>query len=456
MAKIIDADLLVRSTTLGQIGTDGNIFIDTTLKKISLDAFGSLTTDGVTLQTVYSYLKEEWKNDSALIKFEFPMISITEESFELINGWDFKDTATNAFIRDGGWALKDTGGVSEEEYANITTLGSFNNSGTDLAYYIQVDGGTPTDIDLAWEVNEAVKIYWDASHGNFDYRDTFKIFLREQAKNYDVYDLLVEQTLSALTYKKYAMPLSNSLDLKVTENDVTVDAYGVDITYYGSAQVRSIDGSNYNFSVIIDGNNKTTDEIYMAVQSALRKTTDIDEGAGTVRGDTADDLLIFVWDTLETKLTSTGGVYIDNFQATDTNDLVFVDDTNARITYDFVSAGTVTFNTNLVNDTDAIYSLFFTDANGNEFGTSSAIIVEDNSTTAISWVIGGASEITFDFDYDGNVQGGRTTWVDASVTLVAIWLSTWQYVAIESTITRSVENTISVVSGLERNYSNPA
>jgi len=53
------------------------------------------------MQCIYSYLKEEWKADAELIKFPFPMESITNEQFELKNGWNFEDQPTKDFIRDG-------------------------------------------------------------------------------------------------------------------------------------------------------------------------------------------------------------------------------------------------------------------------------------------------------------------------------------------------------------------
>jgi hypothetical protein len=44
----------------------------------------------------------------------------------------------------------------------------------------------------------------------------------------------------------------------------------------------------------------------MAVQSLLRKATDIDSGAGTRTGKLTNELVRFVGDTLYTKLDSTG------------------------------------------------------------------------------------------------------------------------------------------------------
>ena len=443
--KITDPDQLNQGT---------EIVIDSGAKTIQLLIAGNLSTDGVTLQCVYSFIKEEWRTDAALIKFAFPFISITEEKFELINGWDFADQTTKDLVRDGGWALKGAGGISEEEYMNVTTLGSFNAPGSDQAYFQQVSGANPTDIVLTGAVNQAVKIYGDSSHGSVDYRSYFNIFLREQAKTYGFYDLISEQNITALTYKKYAMPLSNANDLKVTESDVVVDAYGVTITWYGTPQSRTIGASSYDFSIIIDGNDKTAEQIYMAVQSALRKATDIDAGAGSERGDITQELLQFVGDTLKTKYTVDGGVYIDNFQATDTNRLVFVDDTNTERTFPYVAAGSISFNDNLQNDASAKYWMFYTDANGNQFGTSSAIIVDNNSDVDITGNVAGASSISFDYDYDGNVQGGRTAGTDADVTLVSSGLTTAQYVKATGTIVRSNANNFSMVAALERNFSN--
>jgi len=455
MAKIVDPDDLTRNV---------EITFDTSSKTIQLSAGGSsniVAYDGVTLQCVYSKCKELWKSESDLIRLPFPLISITEESFELVNGWDWYDTNTKNYVRDGGWALKDASGVSQEEYMNVTSLGSFDDSNVDNAYYLQASGGTPTDMVYTGEVNQAVKIYGDATHGNFDYRDYFKIFLREEQKLYDSYDLMTEQNLSVLTYKKYAMPLSNGTDLKVTHTDSVIatgaDYTNIDITYYTTPQGRLIGGNTYYFHVIIEGDDKPAETIYEKIQYLLRQTGDIDEGAGTVRGDIADELLQFIGDTLRTLYVQNyGGVFIDNFQATDTNRLEFTDDTQTVRTYPYVAAGNLLFNDNLQNDSSAYYWMFFTSVPSGSYGTVDAIIVQDNSGDPISGAVSGAASVSFDFDYDGNTQGGRTAGTDAPVTVVSIGLSTAQYVKTTSTIARSTANNISLVSSLERNYSNPA
>jgi hypothetical protein len=447
MPKIIDPDLL-------------NQGVEVTLNKVSrtitLNKSGNLSDDGVSLQCLYSFLKEEWRNDNTLIPLPFPILSITDEQFEIQNGWDFGDTTSKQLIRDGGWALRSTGNTINEMFMNLTTLGSFNNANSDRSYYLQVNtsSGTPINTVYTGPVNQAIKIFGNTGFGNFDYRNFFKIFLRVQGKTYDSYDLLTLQNITQLTYKKYALPLSNSIDTKITIPDSTISGStpytSMSITFYGTNQVRNIGGVNYNFNKIINGANATAEQIYNYVQYQLRRSIDIDSGVGVNNGNIADSLLEFVGDTLRTKT----GVYIDNFNIADRNRLQFTDVSGITRTFPFVSTGTINFNSNLTNDSNGKYWMFFQNAGGNQFGTTNAIIVNDNNGVPITGSTSGLTSVSFTFDYDNNIQGGRTSGVDAPVVLVAIGLNSAQYVNVDSTITRSTQNSISVVSNIERNYSN--
>ena len=455
MAKITDPDLLNQATEI--------IFDSSSSPRtVQLLVAGNLSNDGASIQAIYSFCKEEWKTDSTLVKHPFPLVPIDGPSgtqFNLVD-WEWKDATTTGLIRDGGWAQKDSSGVSEEEWMNLTSLGSFVSSGSDQAYYTQGDPDTPVDIDLTGPVNQAIKIYGDGSHGSFDYRSDFIIFLREEAKLFAQYDLIVEQNISALTYKGYALPLSNGNDLKVTHTDGEVASApytGIDITYFASAQSKTIGAGDYDFKYIIDGDNKTLEQIYEKVQFQLRQTSDIDEGAGSVRGDTADELLYFVGDTLYTKQS----VFVENIQTVDQNRIVFLDDTGTERTYPYAAAGSMSFNAAIQNDADAIYRMYFTnddagDNAGYDFGTDNAVLVNDNGGSPISGDVLGASSIGFDYDYDGNTQrGAASAGTDVPVTLVSIGLSTSQYVKLEGTITRSKSNNVGFVANDELTYSNP-
>jgi len=465
MARIVDPDSLNQ-------GTEVN-FITGSLE-IELNTVGNLSTDGVSLQALYSFIKEEWKNDDNLIKFPFPMNSITSEQFELINGWNFANitepanpTQSAYLIRDGGWAVVDPNtNDNTEEWANITTLGLFNDANNDQAYFLQQDPeiagfgvAIPEDFQLPGPVNQGVQIYESSS---FDYRDFFRAYLREQGKTYGFGDLIVDQNLAALTFRKYALPLTNSDDLKITtaDNVITGSApyTGMSIQFLDTAVTRSIGVNDYAFDILIDGNSGTAEEIYEFVQYQLRQPIDIDSGSGEVRGDIAEGLLTFIGDTLRTS----EGVFIDNFQSADTNRLEFTETGSTVQTFPFVAAGTIFFNNNLQNDTDAIYRLFYTnddagDNTGADFGTQDAIIIQDNSDNPITGSVGGQAEIQFDYDYDNNIQRGAGSGeTDAPYTAVAIGLTTAQYVVTTGTLTRSTANSVNFVAALERNYLNPA
>ena len=462
MAKLVDPDDLNQGTEITITpGTSGTI-------QLNPGSGNLIYADGVTGQCVYSFLKEEWKTDDNLIKFPFPMIAITEEQFELIDSWNWADQTTKNTIRDAGWALKNTAGVSREEYMNVTTLGSFLDSNNDRAYYVQstpASAATPVDTVFAGEVNQAVKIFGNTNYGNFDYRDLFIIYLREYAKTYDKYDLLTEQNLTALTYKKYALPLSNASDtVKITHTDAQIASganyQNIDVSYYTAQQARTIGTGTYYFHVIIDGNSKIAELIYEKIQYLLRQTGNINSNPATsaaypIRGDIADVLLQFIGDTLRTRyVPGWGGVYIDNFYTQDINRLEFTDDGQTIRTFPYTATGTLAFNDNLVNDADAEYWMFFTSIGTSAYGTADAILVEDANGNTITGFASAAS-IPWTFDYDGNTQGGRTPQTNAAVTVVAIGLQTAQYVRTTSTITRAVNQTISLVAALERNYRNP-
>lgn len=85
-----------------------------------------------------------------------------------------------------------------------------------------------------------------------------------------------------------------------------------------------------------------------------------------------------------------------------------------------------------------------------------ALLVDNNTGTDIAGAIT-ALTATFDFDYENNVQGGRTADTVADVVLVAAGAETAQVAVVKSLqITKATGLSFSVTSPLERNYSNPA
>jgi hypothetical protein len=329
-----------------------------------------------------------------------------------------------------------------------------------------------------------------------------------------------------------------------TISGTPVDNAGtLEVTLVGTP--LTVTGSNESFTLErATPLTATKNEIYEKIQYQLRQATDIDETASTVIGLMTGGLAQFVGPDITFGLGSTNpngggtGVIVEGFDANDTNNMFFVDNTGTTRNFPFVAAGTLNFNTNLTGDTDPEYWLYFqftervtngtidtvgntgstydleSDAsvlpafnvndyvrisgfaqaanNGlfrvtavnvsqsdysvirvdgeavgtaetnqtvtvdkNPYNSPDAIIVDNNSGADI---VGAAStaSIAFDFDYDNNVQGGRTSGTDATCVLKASGLELGQYVEVTGLlITRNTGLSFTATAPLERNYSNP-
>jgi hypothetical protein len=88
------------------------------------------------------------------------------------------------------------------------------------------------------------------------------------------------------------------------------------------------------------------------------------------------------------------------------------------------------------------------------YDTLSAIVVDDNGDTDISGEITQKTE-AFDFDYDGNVQGGRDQATDAQVVVVAQGIPGAEIDFAEFTITRITGLNFPVNVADELTYANP-
>ncbi len=92
----------------------------------------------------------------------------------------------------------------------------------------------------------------------------------------------------------------------------------------------------------------------------------------------------------------------------------------------------------------------------NPHGTESALLVEDSTGTAIKGDISASDTVSWDFAYDGNIQGGRVAGVNANCIAVAIGLETAQYIEQPFTISASTGINVALNANRERVYSNAA
>lgn len=262
MALIVDPDLLEDS-----VSDDGSqeVYVSTANKTIKLVTVGNLSTDGVTLKCLYSFLKEEWRNDpnaKNLAAFPFPMIPITDESFELVDGWDFANDSSRYLVRTGGWTVRNTSGNVTQKWASIIGLGNIESN--DQLYFQQQSGGAATNFQLTGQVNQAIQILRDdngngnyAEGSDYDRRTFLSLFAREYNQLYDK-ATLSSIGVTSLDSIAYRFPIGTATDLKTQDTDGNVAANSpytqILVRYFNQAFTRDVDtpGVGRNFGIVID------------------------------------------------------------------------------------------------------------------------------------------------------------------------------------------------------------
>ena len=457
MAKITSKTGLV-------VGT--NLLIDEVARTIQLTVGGSLIAkDGVTWQALYSKLVDLWAT-STYQDSPFPAYAIDALSgqFQIgtdgstYSGWTFLNDATRNMLRDGGWSEYSAAGVLLQQFSGFVGLGSVSSGAQ--AYYHLAASDAPTNFPFTDQFNVGIKVFGDATHGNFDKRTYAKTFCREYGKKFKS-SVLADTGATATGANKQNFLISNEDDLKIQGLLGAVQATGdtamsgapysgITIAYYTLNQSRTINSVSCNFKIIINGNNATLEQIYAKVQYLLRQGTDINTGgtAGAKIGKIQSDLLTFVGDTL---VTSTS-VFIDNLQTADSNRVEFYDDSNTKRTNPYTAAGVMSFNSVLIGAGSSYRLMYSAPAGaGNDFGESGAITVKNAANADIAGTIT-AGTIGFDFDYDNSTAGG-TAGTDKAVTLIGIRPGYGKYAVATGVLTRSKGISLSLVAESDRVYS---
>jgi hypothetical protein len=202
-------------------------------------------------------------------------------------------------------------------------------------------------------------------------------------------------------------------------------------------------------------------QIYTKIQYQLRQSGNINglASAGAVTGKTASILLNFVGSDLKAGFFAPtnpngggSGVTIQGYAATDVNSFTSYDNTATARDYPYSAAGTISFNAPLVG-AGSSYRLMFTapPGGGNDYGEAGAITVNNAAGTPITGSVG-SGIINFDYDYDGNVQGGFTGGTDRPVTLVGVRPASGKFVVATGTLSRSKAISLSLVAETDRAY----
>jgi hypothetical protein len=207
------------------------------------------------------------------------------------------------------------------------------------------------------------------------------------------------------------------------------------IEYYSTTQLITATGESPGFGVgvVIDadfGSNSSTVptllQIYNWVQNELRKSTNINVSPGdeSTIGELTDLLVQFVGATLKTiRQSDNDGVFIDGVGSTELNNVEFVDNNGTAKTFPFKVGVNLDFNSNILNDPNSKYFLFYTTNTGGNFGTGDAVAVTDDSAGEVSGDVHDTAATPG--DYTGAISGTNDGDIDASAGTMTVTGAGW-------------------------------
>jgi len=219
--------------------------------------------DGITLQAIYSFGKEEWRVDSQivdvsptlvtynddLIRHQFPFETITSEQFETGGGtshdnWNWFNQYTRKKVRTAGWAEKtDIGTDDLARETGIITLGSIDADAQ--VYYQQTSVVTAkADFTFLGPVNEALNVYADASADSTpedDFTTFLKLFVRKKGRTYST-STIADIGVTTIQTIVNRFPLAHATDTGITLSDSNLLA--ANPYSFGAAPVAISSGSS--------------------------------------------------------------------------------------------------------------------------------------------------------------------------------------------------------------------
>jgi hypothetical protein len=411
----------------------------------------SLGTLGSTDQPYY-----QW-NTGSKVDFDFP--GVINEGIQI-----FGDSSNGNFdYSDGGDTLKLFCREQGKLYAssNNTAIGATtlnyityrfplsNSDDLNIAAYATdaAIASAPTVSTATWS-GGVLTINTSAAH-NFTAGVRVRISGASNTAYNGVYTVATAPTGTQFTVAKASDPGAwGTGSLASIYASITVEYFSVDQPYDVSGDAVN---ENYRYIITDSSTLATTAEIYQKIQYQLRQNIDIDTGAGSVIGATADSLLTFVGSTL----VGSRGVYISGLNSNFLNSVQFYDfTTNTLREYPFIASGVINFGAN-AGTGDFKYWMFYSDLTGTaDYGSTDAVLVKDKDGNDITGTYTG-SAVSWNFKYDSETAGGlRTAGQNAPVVVVGIGLTGGQWASVNHTITKTAGQSILLAPAQERNYSN--
>lgn len=202
---------------------------------------------GVTGQAVFSLMLESFRTQASLYNTDFNLQMDGAGSLYLVDGAEGNTDSSIENLIECGCAYLDSSGVTTASWVGIKSVGTATGF---TGEYQQVDGSGTTDARATGIFNELIKMYGDATHGNFDY--TGHLVLKYQPNTYREArsDVLADYGISALNPTLYIVAMEPS-SIDITAGDPAISITIVDHT----AAPKVVGGKSFDYEIVDNGAN---------------------------------------------------------------------------------------------------------------------------------------------------------------------------------------------------------
>lgn len=207
----------------------------------------TVPTFGVTARGVFSLLLDSFISEAALRNTAFNLEMDGGNSLYLVNDAEGASDTDIENMIEAGVGYISTAGADTAQWSGVKSVGTATGF---TGEYQQVDGSGTADARASGIFNELIKVYGDASHGNFDYRG--HLVLKYQINGYyqaraDVLDSFGITTLAPTLYIVAMEPASTGI--------ATGDpAISITITDHTAAPI-TVGGKLFDYEVVDNGAN---------------------------------------------------------------------------------------------------------------------------------------------------------------------------------------------------------
>lgn len=334
------------------------------------EAGGLSFIDGVQGIVLASELVDMW-DTLDLDKYDRPFTSIEPRAKSLasLNGWEPHDLDTQNAIRDTALEIRDSATAAARKIYALWRSGDLDESTDQFYFWPSSDAAltAPTGAVMTGYINQLFLIYDADGADNRNTNGGITWFTRCA----EVGKTIVMQE-HVVSYAEI-MPVSaaNAIDPKLVASDVTIGAGGIyaniDITNATLDYSGDVDGTPYDFDILIEGDSQLNQTVHEKVNYLLRQPTDINQSADEVmRGDKQWPITSFSGEVF----TIQG--YLANFNSAQRNDLRVVDVNS--ITRQWPSIMTLIVNAAAIA-IGGTFSIFHSDT----YGTNDAVYFQNES-----------------------------------------------------------------------------